>query len=313
MQRYAIMRCKKISNMGALAGSLKHCYRERDTPNADPERTGQNLHIGAKSTDEAMGKVRDLLPDKRRKDAVVAVEYMMGASPEWWKTASPADQSQFFKKSLEWLSEKYGKQNIVAASIHRDETSPHLSAFVVPLTKDGRLSAKEYVGNRQKLTQDQTNFAAKVADLGLERGTERSKAHHTTIKEYYARTHATPELSPNIDLPKPKLLESARAYGKRAAEATLQQVAPELLTLRAIASESLQVQREAKAIKEAHRAEQKYLQPFLEALRPLNQANQAMLVQIARASSVRLLESQQKPPDRTKNRQQEPRKGVERD
>lgn len=299
MQRYAIMRCKKISNMGALAGSLKHCYRERDTPNADPERTGQNLHIGAKSTDEAMGKVRDLLPDKRRKDAVVAVEYMMGASPEWWKTASPADQSQFFKKSLEWLSEKYGKQNIVAASIHRDETSPHLSAFVVPLTKDGRLSAKEYVGNRQKLTQDQTNFAAKVADLGLERGTERSKAHHTTIKEYYARTHAPTEKTPTIDLPEKKLLESAKSYGKRAAEATLQQVAPELLALRAQASETAQVKREAKAIKEAHRDEQKRLKPFLDALVRLTPANRLMLVKAAE-KLVELQQQPQKTPEITK-------------
>lgn len=309
MQSYAIMRCKKISNMGALAGSLKHCYRERETLNADPERTGQNLHLAAKSTDEAMGKVKELLPEKRRKDAVVAVEYMMGASPEWWKTASQAQQNEFFKKSLEWLSDKYGKQNIVTASIHRDETSPHLSAFVVPLTKDGRLSAKEYVGNRQKLTQDQTNFAERVADLGLERGTERSKAHHTTIKEYYARTHAPAEKSPNIDLPEPKLLERNKAYGKRAVEAALQQVAPELLALRAQASETAQVKREAKAVKEAHRDDQKRLKPLLDALLPLNPENQKKLLAGAR----HLLEQQrQKAPEVTKTREAEQKRPTDR-
>ncbi|MGK3681365.1 hypothetical protein ACSLOD_28220, partial [Escherichia coli] len=39
----------------------------------------------SKSTDQAMGRVRELLPEKRRKDAVLAVEYVMTASPEWWK------------------------------------------------------------------------------------------------------------------------------------------------------------------------------------------------------------------------------------
>lgn len=53
---YAIMRCKKLSSMGSVASSLQHCYRERETPNAVPEKTPQNQHGKAKSTDEAMGR-----------------------------------------------------------------------------------------------------------------------------------------------------------------------------------------------------------------------------------------------------------------
>ncbi|WP_241357629.1 plasmid recombination protein, partial [Escherichia coli] len=74
---------------------------------------------------------------------------------------------------------------IVTASIHRDETSPHMTAFVVPLTQDGRLSAKEFIGNKAQMTRDQTTFAASVADLGLQRGTEGSKARHTRIQAFY--------------------------------------------------------------------------------------------------------------------------------
>lgn len=59
---------------------MQHCYRRRETHNADQERTPDNQHLVAKSTDEAMGKLRDLLPEKRRK-AVLAVEYVMSASP----------------------------------------------------------------------------------------------------------------------------------------------------------------------------------------------------------------------------------------
>ncbi|MDB7652457.1 MobV family relaxase, partial [Enterococcus faecalis] len=106
-----------------------------------------------------MGRIRELLPDKRRKDAVLAVEYVMTASPEWWKQASQEQQAAFFDQAHKWLADKYGADRIVTASIHRDETSPHMTAFVVPLTQDGRLSAKEFIGNKAQMTRDQTTFA----------------------------------------------------------------------------------------------------------------------------------------------------------
>ena len=183
---YAIMRAKKLANMGSVAASMQHCYRERNTHNADQERTHDNQHLGAKSTDEAMGKLRALLPEKRRKDAVLTVEYVMTASPDWFEKATPEQEKAFFQQSLQWLADKYGADRIVTASIHRDETTPHLSAFVVPLTQDKRLSAKEFIGSRDKKRADQTTYAACVANLGLERGIEGSKATHQTIQQHYA-------------------------------------------------------------------------------------------------------------------------------
>ena len=183
---YAIMRAKKLANMGSVAASMQHCYRERETHNADQERTPDNQHLGAKSTDEAMGNLRALLPEKRRKDAVLAVEYVMTASPEWFAQATPEQEKALFQRSLQWLADKYGADRIVTASIHRDEATPHLSAFVVPLTQDKRLSAKEFIGSREKMRADQSTYAACVADLGLERGIEGSKATHQTIQQHYA-------------------------------------------------------------------------------------------------------------------------------
>lgn len=183
---FAIMRAKKLNSMGTVAAALQHCYRDRETPNADQERTPDNEHRAATSTDQAMGRLRELLPEKRRKDAVLAVEYVMTASPEWWKKADQEQQADFFDQAHKWLADKYGADRIITATIHRDETSPHLSAFVVPLTQDGRLSAKEFIGNRSKMTADQTSFAKAVEHLGLERGIERSRATHTSIKQHYA-------------------------------------------------------------------------------------------------------------------------------
>ena len=52
-------------------------------------------------------------------------------------------ETEFFEKSKKWLEEKYGKNNVVSTTIHRDETTPHLVAYVVPLDEEsGRLNAK---------------------------------------------------------------------------------------------------------------------------------------------------------------------------
>lgn len=255
---YAIMRCKKLKGMGGVSAALKHCFRERETANADPSLTLENEHYAAQSTSEAMGKMRELLPEKRRKDAVLAVEYLCTASPEWWKQASPQEQAQFFRTSEQWLVSKYGRENIIAASIHRDETSPHLSAFVVPITKDKRLSAKEFIGDRHKMSEDQTSFASAMRSLGLERGLEGSKAHHTTIREYYARARAaTPSKTPTMDLPEPKLLETKSAYGVRVADAVFAHVKPELVRLRARAQQTDLVENKVVVAEQRqHQAEQ---------------------------------------------------------
>lgn len=249
---YAIMRCKKLASMGSVAGALKHCFRERPTPNADPAKTPRNTYRVAQSTDEAMGKLRELLPEKRRKDAVLCVEYLMTASPEWWGIATKEQKLTFFNRCAEWLDDKFGRENIITAAIHLDETSPHLSAFVVPLTADRRLSAKEFIGNKAKMSQDQTTFAEKMKDLGLERGVKRSQARHTTIREYYAHANATELLkTQRIALPEAKLLEGKESYGMRCSQNVLDILNPQLQRATAKAMNA------AKQIEAAHREKDK--------------------------------------------------------
>jgi len=216
----AIMRCDKLAYMGNVAASLQHCFRERETHNANSKRTHLNVHTAADSVDAAMGRLRALLPQKRRKDAVLAVEYMMGASPEWWKSASQEQQKEFFVQARTWIEDKYGADRVIVSTQHHDETTPHLSVFVVPLTQDGRLSAKDFVGNRKKLSADQTSFAKKVAHLGLERGVEGSKATHTAISEYYQTISRVVPKNRVVEPLKPSVSDriNVEAYGKKIAQ-----------------------------------------------------------------------------------------------
>lgn len=183
---FAILRLQKLKSFADVGGSISHNYRNRETPNADSDRTHLNEHYLA-TNEKCMSAIRDRIPEKRRKDAVLCIEHLITASPEWegWGTGK---EIEFFEKSKKWLEEKYGKDNLVSTTIHRDETTPHLVAYVVPLDEStGRLNAKKWLGGtRHTLTKMQTDFANHVKFLGLQRGLEGSKAEHTTVKSYYA-------------------------------------------------------------------------------------------------------------------------------
>ncbi len=213
----------KLKGLGATARSLQHNFREIETPNADLDRISDNIH-SATGVDEVMEKLRERLNSlerKPRKDAVTCVEYLMTASPEWFSSASGEQQDSFFKSSYEWLDEKYGTENIISFSIHKDETTPHIPAHIVPITKDGRLSAKELIGAKKQMQEDQTTFALKHEHIGLERGVKGSKAVHQDIKAYYASVNKAKEAERNsrerfyAAIPDKKIFESGEQYKKR--------------------------------------------------------------------------------------------------
>ncbi|MGK4277524.1 plasmid recombination protein, partial [Escherichia coli] len=56
---------------------------------------------------------------------------------------------------------------------------------MVPLPEDGGVSAKEFIGGRSKVREEQSTSAESVKKLGLERGTEGSRAPHQTVHHYY--------------------------------------------------------------------------------------------------------------------------------
>lgn len=183
MSNYAILRTAKLKTFGNIGGSLAHNYRTRETHNADLTRTPKNLHTVPGGPDAVMEKIKERLPEKRRKDAVLCIEYMIGSSPGALKTED--EHRRYLSDALAWLKQRHGAENVVAATIHMDETTPHLCAYVVPL-KDGKLNARHFLGGRQTLSAMQTSFAKEVGEKhGLERGIERSTARHTTIKEWY--------------------------------------------------------------------------------------------------------------------------------
>ena len=184
---FAILRTQKLKAAVAVRRSLKHAFRAQDTPNADPTRLRENSHLGANSVDEAMKAFHNRLPEKIRKNGVLAIEYLITGSPDGMNSKSRRDQDAYFTDALAWLKERHGAENLIYAGIHRDETTPHLYAYVVPLDPQGKLNCRHFLGGAKALSQMQTDFAEQVGQRhGLRRGIEGSKARHTTVRQYYA-------------------------------------------------------------------------------------------------------------------------------
>lgn len=193
---YGIFRCEKLKTEGNLAGSLKHARREIFTHNANPEKTPNNILLTDTPTVESvLAKYKALKPQKVRNDQVRAIEVMATASPDVMAKMTQEQQIQYLKECLAFANREFGEKNLLHAEIHLDETSPHLTAFYIPLvestnarskkTKVG-LNAKVLLGDRAKYSQRQTDFYEQVSKkYGLERGEINSKAVHTKIRDYY--------------------------------------------------------------------------------------------------------------------------------
>lgn len=204
---YVILRTQKLKSGHAVRRSMMHAFREQDTPNADPILASENTHIGAKSAQDALARFNARLPEKVRSNAVLGIEYLISASPEDMRGKSRQEQDAYFRDALKWLQAKHGKENVVYAGVHRDETTPHMYAYVVPIDDRGKLNCRHFLGGPKALNVMQTEFFQAVGKShGLQRGIEGSKARHTTIKEYYGRVNEAFEPLPEIKTPAPTKL-----------------------------------------------------------------------------------------------------------
>jgi hypothetical protein len=216
MTAFAILRHSKLKSFGEIGGSLSHTYRTRHTPNADIDRAHLNENQ-FETSEQVLDAIKARIPEKVRKDNVLCVEYLITTSPDWDGIGTSKEQ-QYFDDSLNFLKKTWGADNVISAHVHRDETTPHMVVYIVPLDEStGKLNCKKWLGGKEKLRQQQTNFSNEVGYLGLERGVEGSKAEHVSIKKYYAsveNTLNTPEIN-LANLPEPGFFESKKDYAQR--------------------------------------------------------------------------------------------------
>ena len=127
---------------------IDHGYKRE---NIDNERSWLNYNLGPQRPESQVEFINnriDSLNLKRRprKDAVRMCDCVITMP----KSFEPSRQREFFDAAYAFLSQRYGEENVVSAWVHRDEAMPHMHFAWVPVTQDGRLSAKTVV-NRLNL------------------------------------------------------------------------------------------------------------------------------------------------------------------
>ena len=181
---YAVVHMMKIKS-GAVGGIQSHNNREHEpktNPDVDMSRSEDNYDLVScdnyKRTIKE--KISSLVESSRavRKDAVVVCNFIVTSDNETMDALGADRQREFFQDSVKWFSDRYGADRVLNATVHMDETTPHLHIGVMPITQDGRLSAKA-IFTKTEMKAIQTEFARDVGEkYGLERGVEGSERTH---------------------------------------------------------------------------------------------------------------------------------------
>lgn len=163
---------------------------EAANPQIDSERTRNNYrftpYFGKTYTEFINGRIKELGLSPR-KDAVVMNSFVLGSDKTFFDGLSRVEQYNFFSDCYKFFAERYGEENIIAAVVHNDESTPHMHFNLMPITPDGRLCSKQLF-DKPQLQQLQTNFYETVGKRwGLQRGKEGSQKKHLSTAEYKAK------------------------------------------------------------------------------------------------------------------------------
>ena len=210
---YAVLHLEKAS--GADTGMSMHIERTISPANADPLRTHLNKELimfpeGVASRSQAIQHRIDNAGISRKisKTQVRAIRILLTGSPDKMKEIESAGRLEdWCNDNIEWLNRTYGKDNVVSAVLHLDESTPHLHATIVPITTGERRKAKQEqstpkkkynkksigtvrlcaddIMTRIKLKEYQNSYSESMHNYGLERGIDGSEAKHISTSQYY--------------------------------------------------------------------------------------------------------------------------------
>lgn len=185
---HSIIRVQKMKAT-ALKGIQFHNQREKESQ-TNPDIRTEDAHLnydlihGDRKLDYKK-EIQQVISEnvksekKVRKDAVLLSEFLITSDSSFFENLAPDEQRRYFETAKDFIADKYGEHNIIYATVHNDEKTPHMHVGLVPVTDDGRLSAKDVFGNRLQFVKLQDDFNAHVKAHGfdLERGVSSNRKH----------------------------------------------------------------------------------------------------------------------------------------
>lgn len=175
-----------------IINKSKHNFRLDNSQPMNPEKTAENvILIDAKkyphityegevihTNDGEVASDYNFLKDVEdriasynispRKDAVAAVGIVMEVTGGFGNLPKNFDLDKWTKDSMDWLEQTWGKENILSATLHVDEYTPHIHAILTPITEDGRLCCKDWLPSPESFSNMQKEYYQAVKQEGIE-------------------------------------------------------------------------------------------------------------------------------------------------
>lgn len=211
-QLAAHMQKFKIGNLGGLQRHDERTLQHHSNPDIDVSKSSDNfsvLPLERQDPKRSLHKqVQETIADERvsnravRKDAVVLTEWVISSDSTFFEGLSRDETKQFFTDAYQWFANHFGADHIPYATVHMDETTPHMHMGVIPLT-NGRLSAKA-IFNREALRFIQADLPQKLNEKGwnIERGERGSKRKHLSVERYKDVAESLKQGEPLFDVSK---------------------------------------------------------------------------------------------------------------
>ncbi|MDM7647414.1 MobV family relaxase [Leuconostoc falkenbergense] len=146
----------KKNTRGAVPGLAVHFERKTDhhtNKEIDVSKSYLNQDLMADGSD-MLSRFNERLNDVycMKRDDVKALATWIVTLPEELTEAPYEQQSAFFEATTNFLNDRYGQENAVAAVVHYDETTPHLHYAFVPVVFDAK-KARDKVSAKEVLTR----------------------------------------------------------------------------------------------------------------------------------------------------------------
>lgn len=202
----------KIGNLGGLQRHDERTLQHHSNPDIDVSKSSDNFSVlPPERLDKSKSlhkQVQEIIADERvsnravRKDAVVLTEWVISSDSTFFEGLSRDETKQFFTDAYQWFANHFGADHIPYATVHMDETTPHMHMGVIPLT-NGRLSAKT-IFNREALRFIQADLPQKLGEQGwsIERGERDSKRKHLSVDKYKEVAESLKRGEPLFDVSK---------------------------------------------------------------------------------------------------------------
>ena len=220
---YAIFRVEPINKLSDLAQIGSHNKREKkaykSNPDIDITKTKYNIDLVPLSEKYIKGfynltkeyklehdKRMETMRDDRKKtfrqmvddsNNVVADELLFTSDFDFFKGMRKKQIKKWADTCMEFVYNDLGytKEQILHATLHMDEKTPHIHCVVVPLirkfdkrtnTEKWTISKKQYIKDKAHLSELQDKYYQRLIDngFGLERGIKNSDNEHISIKEF---------------------------------------------------------------------------------------------------------------------------------